>query len=68
MILARASDDASGAGVAGDAGDAGVAGVAGDGGLMPKAQGPMTKEQRARDATAVVSGRGTVGTGGGVRG
>ena len=55
MILARASDDAGGAGVAGDAG---VAGVAGDGGLMPKAQGPMTKEQNASETKAVVSGRG----------
>ena len=49
MILARASDDAGGAGVAGDEGDAG---------LMPKAQGPMTKEQTASETKAVVSGRG----------
>ena len=61
MILARASDDAGGAGVAGDAGVAGVAGgagVAGDGGLMPKAQGPMTKEQNASETKVAVSGRG----------
>lgn len=54
-----------GGGVA--AGEAG-ADAAGLAGVMPKAQCPMTNEQRARDATAVVSGRGTVGTGGGVRG